>query len=448
LRKKTDARVKEVYKGSIADEAGIVPGDIINKINGEEIHDILEYKFLTSDEELELEVIKNSGDVEIISIYNEEYEDLGIVFENPLIDKAKFCSNKCIFCFIDQLPQNMRKTLYFKDDDSRLSFLQGNYVTLTNMSDRDISRIIKFRLSPINISVHTTNPELRIKMLGNHKAGQIMKQIRLLAQAHITMNCQIVLCRGINDGNELDRTLNDITSLYPHVNSVSVVPVGLTVYRDRLYELVPYNKESSLEVILQVEAWQKKLLRKYGSRIVFLADEFYIMASRPIPSYKHYEGFPQIENGVGLIASMQEEFNQGIKKLKKQIILDNRCISIATGVSAKSFIDSLVNKLQSKISGLEVKVHAIKNMFFGENVTVAGLVTGKDIINQLKGKELGSELLIPATMLRSDRDIFLDDTSIEDVEQALKVKVVTVENNGFDFIDKVIGTNNIDNLEE
>ncbi|MDK2800671.1 MAG: hypothetical protein PWP27_714 [Clostridiales bacterium] len=446
MEKHLKAKVKEVRKGSIADEAGIVPGDIIIKINGEKFDDILEYKFITSEQELELEIVKGNGDIEIVTIYNEDYEDLGIIFENPLIDTAKCCSNKCIFCFIDQLPKNMRKTLYFKDDDSRLSFLQGNYITLTNMSDTDLDRIIKLRLSPINISVHTTNVALRIKMLGNENAGKIMGQMKKLAQAQIVMNCQIVLCRNVNDGSELDKTLHDLTSLYPYVNSISVVPVGLTAYRENLFDLKPYTKDASLAVIHQVGNWQKKLLKKYGSRIVFLADEFYILGEKTIPPYSHYEGFPQIENGVGLIASMQQEFNEEIEKISKNDFLQikNKSVSIATGVSAKLFIYSLCNKLQSKAPGLDIKVYAIKNKFFGENVTVAGLVTGQDIINQLKGKDLGTELLIPVIMLRKDRDIFLDDLSIGDVERELGIKVTVVENNGFDFIDKVLGVNNID----
>ncbi|WHH59868.1 DUF512 domain-containing protein [Petroclostridium sp. X23] len=439
MSRQIDAIVKQVIKGSIAEEAGIVPGDIISKINGEKINDILEYKFLTSDEELELEVIKADGEVEYVSIFNEDYEDLGLEFENPLIDKARFCSNKCIFCFIDQLPKDMRKTLYFKDDDSRLSFLQGNYVTLTNMSDSDIDRIIRFRLSPINISVHTTNPELRVKMLGNKEAAGILKQMSKLSAAQITMNCQIVLCRDINDGEQLDRTIADLAAFYPNVHSVSIVPVGLTIHRDHLPVLKPFDKESSLKVISQVEDWQDKLLDEHGSRMVYLADEFYIMASRSIPPAQHYEGFPQIENGVGLIASMREEFDIGINRIKKPIRAENRCISIATGTSAKAFIQSLADELQLRTNGLTVNVFTIKNTYFGDNVTVAGLITGGDIIKQLKGKQLGSELLMPVTMLRSDRDVFLDDVSIYDVEQALGIKVVLVENNGFDFIDKILG---------
>ncbi|MCG8501003.1 MAG: DUF512 domain-containing protein [Firmicutes bacterium] len=439
MEKLPEARVKEVCRGSIAEEAGIETGDIIYKINGQPIHDILEYKFLAGSEEVELQVIKSDHSIEIVSVYNEEYEDLGVVFENPLIDKARFCTNQCMFCFIDQLPENLRKTLYFKDDDSRLSFLQGNYVTLTNMTDEDIERIIRFRLSPINISVHTANPALRVKMLNNENASKIMHIMKKLARSEITMNCQIVLCREVNDKQELDRTLDELTSLYPHVNSISVVPVGLTRYREKLLPLKAYDKDSALEVIHQVAGWQSKLYDRYESRIVFLADEFYLLAGRPIPCYQHYEDFPQIENGVGLIASMQEEFNRGLEKVYKRKEPVERNISIATGISANSFIRSLCDKLIDKVRGLNIHVYAITNELFGEKITVAGLVTGGDLIKQLKEKELGSELLIPAAMLRSDRDIFLDDVTVEEIEEALKVRVILVENDGQDFIDKVLG---------
>ncbi len=432
------AIVKEVCAGSIAQEAGIQKGDIIYKVNNEIVHDILEYEFLTAEEEFELEIIKLDGSIEIISIINEGYEEIGIAFENPLIDKAKYCSNKCIFCFIDQLPKDMRKTLYFKDDDSRLSFLQGNYVTLTNMSDDEIERIIRFRLSPINISVHTTNKELRVKMLGNPKAGMIINQMRKLAEAEITMNCQIVLCRDINDEKELERTLHDLTSLHPYVNSISIVPVGLSQYRDKLFPLKSFNKNTAVKVICQVEKWQEKMLQRFGTRVVFLGDEFYILADKELPYHEYYEDFPQIENGVGLIASMQYEFDKAITTLALPEEPINRKISIATGKIAKPFIQSLCDKLEAVIAGLKINVYAIENKFFGEKVTVAGLVTGGDLIKQLKDKELGDELLIPVTMLRSDRDIFLDDISIEDVENELEIKVTLVENDGRDFIQKVM----------
>ena len=435
------AVVKEVVPDSIGQEAGIEPGDVIIGINGEQIFDILEYKFLTSEEELEIEVQKANGEIEVIEVYNEEYEDLGLIFENPLIDKAKSCSNKCIFCFIDQLPKNMRRTVYFKDDDSRLSFLQGNYVTLTNMSDEDIDRIIRFRLSPINISVHTTNPDLRVMMLGNPTAGTLLERMRKLAEANIQMNCQIVLCRNINDGVELDRSLEDLTGMFPHVNSISVVPVGLTRHRDKLFELEKFDGQSADEVIFQLNDWQKRSIKKYGSRIVFLADEFYLLAKKTIPPYEEYEGFPQIENGVGLIASMKEEFNDEISNVVNFEYGQVRQVSIATGTAAKDFIESLTQTLERRFKGLKVNVYPIENEFFGKNVNVAGLVTGGDIIKQLADKVLGTELFIPVSMLRSDRDLFLDDTRIEDVEQKLKIKLSVIENDGYDFIHKILGHN-------
>ncbi len=433
------AKVREVIKGSIADEAGIRPNDIIVSVNGEKFRDILEYTFLVSDENVELEVSKADGTYEYISIYNEEYEDLGIVFENPLIDKAKSCANKCIFCFIDQLPKNMRKTLYFKDDDLRLSILQGNYVTLTNMSDDDLDRVIRFRLSPVNISVHTTNTELREKILNNKKASKINEYIKKLYDAQITMNCQIVLMRNINDRHELDKTIEDIALLYPYVRSISVVPVGLTKYRQAKYELEPFDKDSAAEVIEQVSKWQETLLDKLGTRTVYLADEFYILSGVEIPPYEHYEDFPQIENGVGLIASMKQEFADGLNSLSHSDDFVAKIVSIATGYASKNFIEALCLKIKEKLIKININVYPIKNNFFGENITVSGLITGNDLIDQLKGKPIGETLFIPSVMLRSERDVFLDDLSIKDIEKELNVSIRIIENDGYDFISKITG---------
>ena len=429
--------VQAVLKGSIAEEAGIEQGDGIIAINGEEIKDIFDYRFITTNENLVIEVEKKDGEVWEIEIEKDEYEDLGVEFECSMIDEAKSCTNRCIFCFIDQLPSNMRDTLYFKDDDSRLSFLMGNYITLTNIDNDQIDRIIKYRMSPINVSVHTTNSELRIFMLKNRYAGDIMDKIKRLVDGGITVNCQIVLCRGINDSRELDNSLEALSGLYPGVSSISVVPVGITKYRTGLEDLSPYDREASAEVIDQVEKWQRVLLKKFESRVVYLADEFYIMAGRDLPAYEEYEDFPQIENGVGLIAVLRNEFENYLKELPCKAAGDRK-VSIATGVSAYLYIKEMTELLEKKFSGVKIGVYAIKNDFFGQNVTVTGLLTGKDIAAQLKNKELGEELFISRSMLKSGENLFLDDFTLEDLEKSLDIKVTVVDNDGRDFIRKLV----------
>lgn len=441
------ARVQCVIPGSIADEAGIEPGDAIVSINGEKVRDIFDYRFLTTSEELSLEIIKGSGEIWEVEIEKDEYEDLGMEFDSSMMDDAKSCTNKCVFCFIDQLPKGMRKTLYFKDDDSRLSFLMGNYVTLTNMKDEEIDRIIKYRMSPINVSVHTTNPDLRVMMLKNKFAGNVMDRIKKLVDQGITVNCQIVLCREINDGAELDRTISDLSELYPGVRSISVVPVGITKYREGLYSLEPFDRESSRNVVAQIEGWQAGLLDKYGSRVVYLADEFYIMSDYEIPEYDAYEDFPQIENGVGLIAQLKHEFEEQLEKasissLTCSMMTDagkKRTVSIATGVSAYKFIREMSDALEQKFRFIKINVYEIINEFFGENVTVAGLLTGRDFVCQLKGKDLGEELLISRSMLKADESIFLDDYTIEMIEKELDIKITPVDNSGEGFIRSVLG---------
>ena len=423
-----------VEAGSIAEEAGIEAGDRILTVNGHDFHDILEYRYLTSEYEVVLQVEKKNGMIEEITIEN-DYEDLGIDFEESIADKAQSCRNKCIFCFIDQLPKGMRDTVYFKDDDTRLSFLQGNYVTLTNLTDDDIDRLIKMRISPINISVHTTNPQLRVKMLKNKNAGKLYDIMKRFAKNNIHMNCQIVLCIDYNDKEELDRTIKDLSELYPFVESVSVVPVGLTAFRDGLCELKAFDKESSEKVIRQVEDWQKKLLEKKETRFVYLADEFYINAEELIPDARAYEGFPQLENGVGLVASMREEFDTGIKHLNVKKI--NREVSVATGEISYKFIKDLCQILEKKVQGLKVNVYPIKNNFFGGGASVSGLVVGSDIYEQIKNKPLGSELFIPSCMLKADEDIFLDDMSLNELSEKLRIKITPVDNDGFDFIERL-----------
>lgn len=451
--------VKNVLSGSIAEEAGIIAGDAILSVNGEKISDIFDYRFLITDENLMLEILKQDGEVWEIEIEKEEYEDLGIEFESLMIDDAKSCKNKCIFCFIDQLPKGMRDTLYFKDDDSRLSFFMGNYVTLTNMNFEDIDRIIKYRMSPINVSVHTTNPELRVFMLKNKNAGDVVKKVEKLIDGGIEINCQIVLCREINDEEELNRSISELGFLHPGIKSVSVVPVGITKYREGLSDLKPYDMESSAKVIKQIEAWQRTFLEKFGSRVVYIADEFYIMSGNKIPKYEDYEDFPQIENGVGLIAQFKQEFEEYIQQLNddysnegkepdskidkerqhSNFEIKSRNISIATGVSPYLYIKEMAGKLQDKYKNLNINIYKIENNFFGKNVTVTGLLTGQDIFEQLKDKELGDELLLSRSMLRSGEEVLLDDYTISDLEQKLNVRVNIVENSGKDFVIKILG---------
>lgn len=440
MSKKHPIVIKEVEPGSIAAEAGIEACDVLVSVNGRKIKDIFDYRYLTTEENLSLRIEKKSGEVWDIEIEKEQYEDLGLDFEDSLMDESKSCTNKCIFCFIDQLPKGMRPTVYFKDDDSRLSYLSGNYVTLTNMKKDDLDRIIKYRMSPINVSVHTTNPELRRFMLGSRFAGDALEKIKLLADGGITVNAQIVLCRGINDGQELDRTISELAGLYPGVESISAVPVGITRWREGLYGLTPYEERSSGEVIDQVESWQKRLLERNGSRVVYLADEFYIMAGRKLPGYKAYEDFPQIENGVGLVALFKKEFSDYFRRLKAvDASKTQRHISIATGVSVYKFIKEMAEKLEKRYNNLKVTVYPIKNIFFGENVTVTGLLTGGDIADQLEGQDLGQELLISRSMLKAGEEIFLDDYTVGMLEEKLGVKVAVVENNGKDFIEKILG---------
>ncbi len=433
--KRTDTTIETVYPGSIAEEAGIAPGDRLLMINGCEFYDILEYRYLISDSEVTLTVEHPDGDIEEIDIVT-DYEDPGIEFRSELIDDAKSCRNKCIFCFIDQLPKGMRDTVYFKDDDTRLSFLQGNYVTLTNMSDDEIDRMIKMRISPINISVHTTNPELRVKMLQNRFAGKINDIMRRFADNGIVMNCQIVLCPGYNDGAELERTIDDLAALYPWVASVSAVPVGLTRYREGLCKIKPYDAESSAEIIDLVEARQKELLKKYGTRLIYLSDEFYINANRPIPPAEAYEGFPQIENGVGLAASLFEEFDAALKLVKPK--KRSRSVIIATGELIAPYIRSMANRLE-QASGVSINVVAVRNDFFGGGVNVTGLICGCDIIAQLKDCPRADALVISHDMLRDDDELFLDGTTVSDVENALCMKVIPVYNDGYEFIEKILG---------
>ncbi len=419
--------VKSVQKGSLAEKAKIKAGDIIETINEREINDYLDYMYFSASDKLKIKV---NG--KVIKVKNPDFLPFGAEFETLLIDNARSCTNKCIFCFIDQLPPNMRESCYFKDDDYRLSFLQGNYVTLTNMKDSDLDRIIEYNIPRINVSVHTTNPELRCKMLNNKFAGKIMDQLRRFSGSGMMINCQIVLCPDYNDKEELDRTIEDILSLGDSVESLSVVPVGISAYRDGLTQIKSFDKESSKEVIEQISWWQKKAKEERGINFVYAADEFYITAEEEIPSSEEYDGFPQIENGVGLCSSLKWEFEDALESAPNLTIKTKK--TVVTGVLAFDFISSLIDKLNSD----KISVFSIKNDFFGEKITVSGLVTATDIINQLKGKDLGEEILIPISMLRHDENVFLDNLTTIDLEKALNVKVVTVENDGFQFLEKLL----------
>mgnify|MGYP003306307835 CR=1 FL=1 len=431
--------IKEVYKGSHADKAGIRGGDTLVSVNSHEIRDVLDYRYRTCARILEIECLRN-GEVHKAQILkNDEYDDIGLDFDTYLMDEKQTCKNKCIFCFIDQNPPGMRESIYFKDDDSRLSFLMGNYVTLTNMTDADIDRIIEMKMSPVNISVHTMNPELRCKMLNNRFAGEALDKIKRFYDAGLEMNGQIVLCKGINDGKYLEKTIKDLRGLYPAVRSVSIVPVGLSKYRDKLTKLEGFDKASSHSVIKLVEPYQKEFKKDIYTSLVYLADEFYINAGVPIPEYEHYEEFPQIENGVGLIAAMRDEIDTELDFLEipKCNILPK---TIATSYIAYDFICDCVSKLKSRIPSLNVEVVKIKNNFFGDKITVTGLLCGSDIISQLQGNLKNNILLLSESMFKSDEDIFLDDTTLCDVENKLGVKVIKTPNTGYGFIKAILKT--------
>lgn len=426
--------IDNVDENSIAEELGIEPGDILISINDNKIIDIIDYKYLITDDFITMTIQKKDGELWDLEIEKDYYEDIGITFTNPLIDKAKNCRNKCIFCFIDQLPKGMRKTLYFKDDDSRLSFLQGNFITLTNLSDEEIDRIIRYRLSPINVSVHTTDPELRIKMLNNKNAGNVYSILKRFSEAGIEMNCQIVLIPGINDGDNLKKTLKDLSNLYPSISSVAVVPVGITRYREGLSQLKTYDYESANELLECIHSKQKEYLSEINTRFVFASDEFYVLANMPIPEFDEYESFPQYENGVGLLRSFHQEVQEALNNIKKNSIL-NKSYTIATGTLAYDFINDIANMVTSKIEGLRLNVVPIINDFFGEKITVSGLITGKDLIEQLKRHEIGDGVIIPNSMLRRGDKVFLDDITVADVESSLNTNVIISDVDGGKFVD-------------
>jgi len=428
-------KIFDVTTGSHADKAGIKKGETLLSINSNEIVDVLDYRFYQVNRKLTLEVADEDKNVRTIEITKGEYEEIGLEFETYLMDKQHSCRNKCIFCFIDQLPKGMRESLYFKDDDSRLSFLFGNYITLTNITEHEIDRIIKMHISPINVSVHTTNPELRCKMMNNRFAGDTLKYLKRFADAGITLNCQIVSCPGINDGDELVRTLTDLENL--GVNMTAIVPVGLTRYRENLYPLVPYNKETAGQTIDIIEKMGDECVKKHGRRIFFPGDEFYLLAEREIPSPEFYEDFSALEDGIGMIAYLTDDVGWKLEELDADESLCHK-VTIACGEGVFPYMKRIMSMINEKFPNITINTRAIKNNFFGGGVNVSGLVTGGDLIDQLRGDDLGDRLIITSSMLRFENDLFLDDVSTDDVERELGVTLVPVNNNGNDLVEAVI----------
>lgn len=436
--------IKTVLPGSIAEELEIEAGDKLIAIDNTEIEDIFDYQFLVQDTYIEVLVEKPDGEQWLLEVDKEFDEDLGIEFENGLMDEYRHCHNKCVFCFIDQMPPGMRETLYFKDDDSRLSFLQGNYVTLTNMSEHDIERICRYHLSPINVSFQTMNPELRCKMLNNRFAGEALKKVDRLMEADIRMNGQIVLCKGLNDGEELEYSITELMKYIPNLESVSVVPVGLSKYRDGLYPLEPFTKEDAKEVIALIERYQKECYDKYGIHFIHASDEWYILADMEMPEEERYDGYLQLENGVGMLRLLLNEFTDALEQRKAAEGFPNPEpegeISMATGLLAYPYIKRMAERMMEAYPNIKIYVYSITNYFFGEMITVSGLITGQDLVAQLKGKQLGSRLLLPENILRSGEDVFLDDLHVGDVEKALQVPLNIVKSSGYDFVDTILTT--------
>ncbi|MCQ2454540.1 MAG: DUF512 domain-containing protein [Clostridia bacterium] len=428
--------INDVKKKSAAYKAGIKPFYTLLKINGEEITDVLDYRFYQNESKLLVEFVTDKGKIKTKKIKKGEYEELGLEFKTYLMDKKQSCRNKCIFCFIDQLPKGMRDSLYFKDDDSRLSFLFGNYITLTNLSEREIERIIKMHISPINISVHTTNPELRVKMMGNKNAGKALGIIKRFNDADIKMNCQLVLCSGYNDGKELERSLEDLLG-FKNVECVACVPVGLTDYRENLEKLEPFNKETASKTIDTIDKFGDISLEKYGDRRAYAADEFYIISEREIPSAEFYGEFLQLENGVGMWALLKKEALDAIEGYED--CEKPRNVTLVTGVAAYPLICEIAEQCEKKFNGLNCFVKAIENEFFGKRITVAGLVTATDIIKQLGNTDLGDEIIIPSNMLNSDKTMFLDSITVDELSQKLAVRISIAENDGYSLVEKIIG---------
>lgn len=434
-------KIESVDAGSPAAKAGILPGEKLISVNGNPIEDVLDYRFHTAESELNVLLEGLSGKERNVFIRNRSFRPLGLNFETYLMDEKRSCSNHCVFCFIDQLPKGLRETLYFKDDDMRLSFLLGNYITLTNLSEADIEKIIRLRISPINVSVHATDPKLRVRMCRNPNAGKCLDIMTRWAESGITMNCQIVLCPGLNDGEALRKTLSDLAALRPHVNSVSVVPVGLTAHRDGLYPLKAVTKEVAREVIATVTEFGDHELYKSQSRVFFASDEFYILAELPLPDPEHYEDYPQLENGVGMVPLLRDEFYSALSAEDPSELCAPPPFTIATGEAAAPYITELAGKLAELIPDFSCRVCTVKNRFFGGDVTVAGLLTGSDYLSALSGEYLGARLLIPASSLRYDGELFLDDMSISELSEKLNTEIIPVPNDGGALLDALLCRN-------
>lgn len=428
-------KINSVAEGSPAGRSGVREGDLLACINGHKVRDVLDYMFYAAETEVTLDIVRR-GEELTFRIEKDEYDDLGLEFDTFLMDSKQRCSNNCVFCFIDQMPPGMRETLYFKDDDARLSFLQGNYVTLTNLHQEDIDRIIRMKLN-INVSVHTTNPELRVKMMHNRFAGEKLKFIRQLAENGIKLNCQVVCCPGLNDGDELRRTLRDLGGLMPNITSMAVVPVGVTKFRQGLYPLTTFNKQTAGETIDIIAGYQQEFLEKFGTRTVFPSDEFFLIAERDIPDMEFYEDFPQYENGVGMLRSLMDEFEKALEIAEWEG--DDRHVTIATGYSPYPIICQIAKQAEEKFPQLRCDVYRIRNDFFGDTITVTGLITAQDLIAQLRGKDLGEELLISSAMLRRNSDVFLDDLTVPDVERELGVPLRSSDSDGYELLDAIMG---------
>jgi putative radical SAM enzyme (TIGR03279 family) len=430
-------KIQAVTKGSRAFYAGIYAGEVLTHINGHEIFDVLDYRFYETEQHLVLKIENQAGESRKISIRKGQYEPIGLEFETYLMDQKHSCRNRCIFCFIDQLPSGMRDSLYFKDDDARLSFLFGNYISLTNLQQRDVDRIIAMHISPVNISVHTTNPQLRCQMMNNRFAGDSLQFLYAFAAHGIQINCQLVLCPGINDGEELKSTLENLGRIGQNLGSIACVPVGITRYRDGLYPLRTYSAREAADTLSIIEEYGRHFLEQRGSRVVYASDEFYLLAGRPIPHAAYYEDFPQIENGVGMMASMEDEFSFALEQ--SALFQGPRRITAATGEAAAPFIGKLLERIRQKYPGFDYQLVPVKNLFFGGTVNVAGLLTGEDMIRELLPLNLGDEVLIPACTLRREGDLFLDNVSIEEMSRRLNRKVTPVENNGEAFLLAALG---------
>ena len=432
--------ISGVEAKSLAEKAGICAGDKLVSINGSDINDVLDYRFYITEKSLSLVILRSENEFTCI-IKKPQYDDIGLEFKTYLMDEKHSCTNKCVFCFIDQNPDGMREQVYFKDDDSRMSFLYGNYVTLTNMKRCEVDRLVKMRISPINISVHTTNPDLRCKMLNNRFAGEVLKYLDVFKDGEIMMNFQIVLCRGLNDGMELVKTLNDLASYSPYAESIAVVPAGLTKHREGLYELSEFDADSSKEVISIVDKAREEFTQKYGTPLVQCSDEWYLKAGLDVPDEDYYEGYPQLDNGGGVIRSQKTETLDRVQELKEDgfKIIEKRKVSSVTGKAAFGFMSEMASLLNENFENLDFTVYCAENRFFGESVTVAGLLTGSDLYEALRDKPLGEELFIPDVMLRHEQDMFLDNMTLEELSEKLNVKITPVRCDGYDFTDKILG---------